>query len=67
MKELIESINNLLGGEQLFLNCSYGGYKVEQKDKNGLIDLSKRGTKKETLIFLDGMLKILELQKRRSN
>lgn len=60
MKELIDNINELLG-KQLVLDCSNGGYKVQQKEKSGVIDISQRGSKKEVLFFLKGMLKTLEL------
>ena len=61
MKELIDNINELLGENLLVLDCSNGGYKVQQKEKSGVIDISQRGSKKEILFFLKGMLKTLEL------
>lgn len=61
MKELIDSINELLGKNLLVLDCSNGGYKVQRKEKNGVIDISQRGSKKEICFFLNGMLQTLEL------
>lgn len=60
LRNLIDNINELLG-KQLVLDCSNGGYRVQQKEKNGVIDVSQRGSKKEILFFLNGMLQTLEL------
>lgn len=70
LKNLIKKINELieedelLGKEKVFLDCSYFGYRIEMHKGYGTLDLSQRGTKKETLFFLLGMLKTLELLKK---
>lgn len=61
LKNLIDSINKLLG-EQLILDYSNGGYRVQLKEKKGVKDVSQRGSKKEIYFFLTGMLKTLELK-----
>ena len=69
LKQLIKTINEMLGKDPLgkdliFLDKSYGGYKVELSNGYGSSDLSKRGTKKEITFFLEGFIKALELTKR---
>ena len=61
LKNLIDNINELLGENLLLLDCSNGGYKIQLKEKNGVIDVSQRGSKKEIYFFLKGMLQTLEL------
>ena len=58
LEKLIKNINEFFEKDLLFLDYSYGGYRVEMWEGFGSIHLSKRGTKKETLIFLNGMLKL---------
>lgn len=61
LRNLIDNINELLGENLLVLDCSNGGYRVQRKEKKGVIDVSQRGSKKEILFFLNGMLQTLEL------
>ena len=61
LRNLIDNINELLGENLLVLDCSNGGYRVQMKEKKGVKDVSQRGSKKEILFFLNGMLQTLEL------
>lgn len=61
LRNLIDNINELLGENLFVLDCSNGGYRVQRKEKKGVIDVSQRGSKKEILFFLNGMLQTLEL------
>ena len=67
MNNLIKEINELLSEEKLVLDCSNGGFKVQMKEKNGVIDISPRGSKKEIQFFLVGMLQTLELIRKKNN
>ena len=61
LEKLIKCVNELIGEERVILDKSYYGYRVEMRKGYGTLFLSERGTKKETYLFLQGMLKTLEL------